>query len=219
MTDTLAQSGVPQSRIAIVPPFVPDLPAIEATRSTGTSQVVFVGRVVREKGLQLLVRACKMISAGHRLIIVGDGPYRETIEKQVAEERLTHEVTFLGWTPPAQLSSQYQSAAVVAVPSIWPEPFGLIGPEAMSHCRPVVAFDVGGISDWLEDGQSGFLVRPGDVNGLAQKLELLLTEPTLAQEMGRRGRKIVEHSFGPERHLSGLLGAYHAAVDTYRQRR
>ena len=80
---------------------------------------------------------------------------------------------------------------------------------------PVVAFDVGGISDWLKDGRTGFLIRPGDVGALAEKLELVLTQPSLAEEMGRRAREVVEREFSPEGHLSGLLEAYQVAIDAH----
>lgn len=212
MADTLLQSWGSRSKITVIPPFIPAIPETTPAYRRESSEILFVGRIVREKGLQLLIRASEMISTPHHVTVAGEGPYRQAIEEQIAEAGLTDQITLLGWQSQEQLSSLYRSAAVVAIPSIWPEPFGLIGPEAMGHCRPVVAFDMGGISDWLEDGETGFLIRHGDIYALVEKLELLLKRPVLAEAMGQRGREVVEQYSNPERHLSDLVNVYQEAI-------
>ena len=80
------------------------------------------------------------------------------------------EAEFPGWVADADRARLFQSASAVAVPSVWPEPFGLVGLEAGAFGVPALAFDVGGISEWLEDGVNGWLA-PGDpptVEGLAR---------------------------------------------------
>jgi glycosyltransferase involved in cell wall biosynthesis len=76
----------------------------------------------------------------------------------------------------------------VVVPSLWPEPFGLVGPEAMAHGLPVIASRVGGIPEWLADGEVGFLFEPGDVQGLADRINRLLFDRALARRLGQQAR-------------------------------
>jgi glycosyltransferase involved in cell wall biosynthesis len=84
----------------------------------------------------------------------------------------------------------------------------MVGIEAMSYGRPVVAFNVGGIPEWLEDGATGFLVRPHDTRELASKITYLLEKPFVAREMGRKGRERVRAKFSKEKHVADLLRAY-----------
>ena len=92
----------------------------------------------------------------------------------------------------------YNSAAVVVVPSRWQEPFGLIGGEAYSYFKPVIAFDVGGISEWLKDKETGFLVKEGDVVAFAEKIEFLLNNPKEAEKMGYAGNSLMKQKFNDD---------------------
>ena len=98
------------------------------------------------------------------------------------------------------------------MPSRWAEPFGLVGLEAMAHARPVVAFAVGGIPGWLQDGQTGFLAQPEDVHDLAKQINRLLTDPDLSEKLGRQGRARVPCEFSPEKHLSSLERTFNRLI-------
>jgi glycosyltransferase involved in cell wall biosynthesis len=106
----------------------------------------------------------------------------------------------------------HAAATVVAMPSLWPEPFGRVGLEAMAHGRAVVAFDVGGIREWLIDGETGFLVPPRDVDAMADRLTRLLDDPGLAASLGARGRARVEREFSAAEHVRRLLRLYEDAA-------
>jgi len=97
---------------------------------------------------------------------------------------------------------------VVVMPSLWPEPFGLVGIEALAAGRPVIASATGGVGDWLEHGVSGLLVKPGDVQDLARALNQLLADPQRQRAMGIAGREAVNARFSPERHVAAVLEAY-----------
>jgi glycosyltransferase involved in cell wall biosynthesis len=118
----------------------------------------------------------------------------------------------VGWLNQEKSSVYYHQASAVVIPSVWPEPFGMVGLEAMSYAKPVVAFHVGGIPEWLEDGVTGFLVPPGDVKGMAGKINLLLQNPKTAQEMGFRGREGVKEQFAADRYVAGLMETYHQCI-------
>jgi len=101
--------------------------------------------------------------------------------------------------------------SLACLPSLWPEPFGLIGIEALAAGRPVIASATGGVIDWLTDRVNGLLVRPGDAPALAKALDELLGDPARQQAMGAAGREMVADRFSPERHIAALLDAYGVA--------
>ena len=107
---------------------------------------------------------------------------------------------------------------MVVVPSTWPEPFGMVGIEAMAYGKPVIAFDVGGISEWLKDGETGFLVKLRDEVALAETLNLLLGDHSLAIRMGSKGREAVEKRFTPETHVDELLGRFQKEILAFQMR-
>ena len=95
----------------------------------------------------------------------------------------------LGWVPTVQMPQVYQNAAVVVIPSLWEEPFGLVAVEAMACGLPVVASRQGGLESIVVEAETGFLVKPGDDAALADRLEELLTDVNLRQRMGSEARR------------------------------
>jgi glycosyltransferase involved in cell wall biosynthesis len=153
-------NGADESRVHAIPLFT----SIEVSGVAAPPErfrVLFLGRMTRLKGGDLLIRAVAHASrlAGQKieLTMAGDGPPREEWAKMARE--IGVDVTWTGWLGPEQRLHYIRSASVLAVPSVWPEPFGLVGLEAASQGVPSIAFDVGGISDWLSDGMNGRLVR------------------------------------------------------------
>ena len=96
------------------------------------------------------------------------------------------------------------TAKLVVVPSRWPEPFGMIGLEAMHYGRPVVAFRVGGIPDWLEHGVTGLLAPEQDTRALAQAIDQLLADPQLCAKFGAAAQSCVREKFSFDRYLDRL---------------
>jgi glycosyltransferase involved in cell wall biosynthesis len=100
----------------------------------------------------------------------------------------------LPWSPLEEMPKRYASVDVVAVPSVWNEPFGLVAIEGMALGRPVVASNLGGLSHLVSDHRDGFLVPPGDPDALACRIELLYKDRELLQAMGVRGQeKVARH--------------------------
>jgi glycosyltransferase involved in cell wall biosynthesis len=102
------------------------------------------------------------------------------------------------------LQEFYKECSAVAISSVWPEPFATIGMEVMRYGLPVVAFDVGGISDWLIDGENGYLVPTGDCATYAVRLEMLLRDKEMARRMGENGLKLVNEKFSFESYIDDL---------------
>jgi glycosyltransferase involved in cell wall biosynthesis len=172
-------------------------------------RVVFAGRVVKPKGLGVLIRAIRAVDA--ELVVCGDGMQLTAMRRLARRLGVEQRVHFQGWLNAERLTQELAKASVVAIPSLWPEPFGLVGIEALAAGRPVVASFTGGIPDWLQDGVTGVGVRPGDVQGLARALDKLLADPTRQNEIGMAGSEMVAVRFSPERHVEALLEAYRAA--------
>jgi len=141
-------------------------------------------------------------------VICGDGRQLAAMRELARRIDVEGRVSFRGWLSSEELAQEFADASVVVVPSLWPEPFGLVGIEALAAGRPVVASATGGIEDWLDDGVSGLCVKPGDVADLARALNELLADPQRQQRMGIAGRDAVNSRFSPERHVSAMLGAY-----------
>src|SRR5262249_2022313 len=148
----------------------------EPPAAAGEPVACFLGRLVPEKGVDLLLRAFAGLN-GASLVVVGDGWQRSKLERLAGELGLAGRVRFTGWRFGGGAVVLVRGACVVAVPSRWPEPFGMVGLDAMAQARAVVAARVGGIPDWLLDGETGLLVEPGSPASLAQALGRVLDDP------------------------------------------
>ncbi|MHB2020668.1 MAG: glycosyltransferase family 4 protein [Candidatus Xenobia bacterium] len=203
MAKELAVNGLPQDRIRVLSPAIPG-PPHEPTPIAEARHIVYVGQLVRGKGVDLLLQALARLRGPFQATIAGQGNARPRLEAQCRSLGLSDRVTFRDFVSHDEVPSLYASARVVAVPSRWPEPFGLVGPEAMWCARPVVAFAVGGIPDWLDDETTGYLVPPHDVQEFAAALQRLLDDPARAERMGQAGLLRARRDFGFDRYLSDL---------------
>jgi glycosyltransferase involved in cell wall biosynthesis len=186
----------------------------------GARVVAMVGRLVSvQKGQDLLLHAMPEIRLHCPpavLLIVGDGRDRAALEALARDLDLATAVRFLGHRDdiPAILAA----SEVVAVPSVVEEAFGLTALEGMAAGRPVVAFASGGLPELVRDGETGILVRKGDVAGLASAIRRLLTDPALCQRLGAAGQRVAA-TFTTEARLEALSGIYERiAATTGRER-
>jgi glycosyltransferase involved in cell wall biosynthesis len=154
-------------------------------------------------------------------IILGDGNHRPYCERLCRKLGLSDRVRFQGFVPREIMRELTLQASVLVVSSVWPEPFGLVGPEALSYGVPVVAFDAGGIREWLFDGENGFLVPWMDTDAMAEQVERLLKDKELARRLGQRGRELVNQQYDAERQIDALervlLDAFDEAAKASRQ--
>jgi glycosyltransferase involved in cell wall biosynthesis len=204
-------SGYPDSQVEVIPYFTP-LPVLSDS-ITQPATILFTGRVVREKGLDRLLTALTLVRTSWHLVVDGDGPELGEVKKIARKLGLDDRIEFIGWADKERHQRAYQEASVIVVPSIWPEPFGLVGIEAMSYEKPVIAFNVGGISQWLDHEHTGFLIEPYDIQEMARRIDYLLTNPQEAIKMGRQGRKKVEREFVAEHHLEKLFRVYEEVMN------
>lgn len=185
-------------------------------RLSSPPTVVYAGRLVREKGVDTLLRAFDIVAqafSGAELLIAGDGPARKYLMELVTGGHSASRVRFLGHLPQAELERCFEKAWVQVVPSRWEEPFGLVAAEAMMRGTAVVASAVGALSDIIEDGKTGLLVPPGDSRALAGAMIRLLRDIELAENMGRSGRASAQVRFGRDTQVQAFIGLYEKLID------
>ncbi len=183
MRDMLGVNGFDLDRVRVIPP-VPRGLERPPQDPSGEPVVLFVGQVVRGKGLDLLLRALSVARSPCRLLVAGAGNHLPGCVALARDLGLGDRVTFLGWVPHDRLGAYRRRARVVAVPSRWPEPFGMVGVEAMWASRPVAGFAVGGIPSWLEDGVTGISAPEGDWRALGEAVGRLVQDRDLAARLG-----------------------------------
>ncbi len=211
MRDALVKSGI-RAPIQVTPYPCPEMPAPQALAREDNRPLVFAtGRATKEKGFDLLIDAVGRIETPLHLAIAGSGHHLDALRRKAAGAPSRHRVQMLGWLQRGELASWYAAAGIVAVPSAWPEPFGIVGLEAMAAGKPVVATDIGGVREWLVPQQTGIAVPPRDVEAFAAAIRLLLDDAPLRAAMGSAGRARVESSFTLDAHVLRVLEMYQQA--------
>jgi glycogen(starch) synthase len=183
-----------------------------------TRTLAFGGRLEKGKGVDVLLRAFARTLAvfpDARLIVAGDGRERESLVSLAADLGVSQKVEFLGHVDRAALEGVYQRADVAVMPSVWTEAFGLAGIEALSVGRPVIASSVGGIPEWLIDGETGYLVTPGDPDALYAAIKKIFSDPERLVQMMKTSRSRAEE-FGIDVHAKKIAALY---ADLLRKKR
>jgi glycosyltransferase involved in cell wall biosynthesis len=175
-----------------------DASDLRAKLGVGDSFVVgYVGRVVREKGLDTLVRAIKLLPAEACLVLVGGGPYAGRLRALIASSGLERRVRWVPWVKTTEVAKYMNAFDVFALPSrttsSWKEQFGRVLIEAMACETCVVGSDSGEIRNTIGDG--GLIFHEGDDRGLAELLRGLMGDSGLRESVGRRGRERVLECF------------------------
>lgn len=201
--------GVASERLHVAPLFPTDLspdPSPPGDRAM-TGRILFAGRLIALKGCRLLADAVGLarqrLKRPLELVVAGDGPERKDMESAASARNLP--ARFVGWVDAERRTELMREADVLAVPSVWPEPFGLVGIEAGCVGLPAAAFAVGGIPDWLESGASGELADRDALTAenLADALTRALRDPDHWQRL-RRGAWEVSQRFSRGGHLTKL---------------
>ncbi len=204
MRDELLKNGFDPKRIEIHPP-VPR-PGDATIRSTFSDRnlILYAGQIIRGKGVDVLIESLAQVKEPFECVILGDGSHKAYCEELTRKLGLQDRVKFKGFIPQEELKGYYRECSVVALSSVWPEPIATIGLEVMRYALPVVAFDAGGIKDWLIDGHNGYLVPWMDRAKFAARIDELLRNKTLARELGQNGHALVSERYDFDRYVLGL---------------
>jgi glycosyltransferase involved in cell wall biosynthesis len=188
-----AENGVSERRIIeITPPLPDDAYAPPGGVRHRSRDVVFAGRIVPQKGLDSLVRAVAKIAPDRRPRVraYGEGPALDGVREEAL--RLGVALDVAGIVSAETLRAAIDDAALLALPSRWAEPFGYVGIEAFARERAVVAYEVGGVRTWLQDGWNGVAVSPGDEPALGAAIGALLDDDARRAHLARNARADAE---------------------------
>jgi glycosyltransferase involved in cell wall biosynthesis len=204
--DLHVRMGIPAERIHVLPHFVevrPELFVAERGRD-----VLFVGRLSKEKGVEQLLDAWKQTERGEaKLLLAGEGPERVALENKIAAEKIGG-VEFLGFVAKEDQAAMWKRAAFSVVPSIWQEPLGLVVFEAWERGRTVVVSDAGGLADSVEEGVDGSKVPMGEPRAWASAMTALLADPARCGRMAEAGVAKLKRDFTEEGWLRRIVGIY-----------
>jgi glycosyltransferase involved in cell wall biosynthesis len=212
MRDELLSNGFAAERIEIHAP-VPRM-GDSTLRSSFSERnlIIYAGQIIRGKGVDVLLEALAKVKCRFECVILGDGNHKAYCENLTRRLGLADRVTFKGFVPQEELKNYYRECSVVALSSVWPEPIATIGLEVMRYALPVVAFDAGGIRDWLQDGHNGFLVPWMDRQEFAARIEQVLTDKDLARKLGENGLALVSDRYDFARYIGDLETMFQAVV-------
>ena len=217
MATQVAEAGVESARTSVIPFFsnlADQVPARRPLRPTGTPlRLLYMGRLTDDKGCLLLPAALswarERIDREVELIVAGEGPEREALERKC--EAALVKCNLLGWLDEQAKVKILETVDLLVIPSVLPEPFGLVGIEAAAMCVPAVGFDSGGISEWLENGESGELARsePPTSRSLGEAIARAAVDPDRLLRLGMRARVLSKRfsAFVHVRELEIILNA------------
>jgi glycosyltransferase involved in cell wall biosynthesis len=197
---------------AVVPQFGvdPTLFTPPQTQPERPFTVGYVGRLVSEKGVDLLIRALAALNGDWRLRVVGSGPERDALGVVADELGVTERVTFVAWVASTDMPAQYYTFDVLAVPSLtrpnWKEQFGRVIVEAMSSGVPVIGSDSGAIPDVM--GDAGVILPEGEVTALTDALRHLRDDPSQREALRDAGRERVLGAFTHEQVAADTVALY-----------
>jgi len=215
MRDELLRNGFAAAQIEIHAPVPRAAPAAAAPLFSERNLIVYAGQIVRGKGVDVLLESLAGVTAPFECVILGDGSQRAECERLSERLGLQGRVRFAGFVPQARIADYYRDASLAVMSSLWPEPFGATGLEAMRCGLPVVAFDAGGIREWLFDGVNGFLVPWMERAIFAARVSTLLQDKPLARRLGENGRRLANERFNFAAYIDGLENLFsRAAAET-----
>ncbi|MBE0068769.1 glycogen synthase [Thermoanaerobacterium thermosaccharolyticum] len=180
--------------------------------------ILFVGRISRQKGIIHLIDAVKYLPQDVKVVLCASSPDTEEIKIEMEEKvKLYPNIIWIDkMVTKEEIIELYSNAEVFVCPSIY-EPFGIINLEAMACNTPVVASATGGIKEVVVDGETGFLVEPGNPEDLAEHIKKLLDDRELAATFGANGRKRVEEMFSWESIAKKTYDMYKDVIENYKK--
>jgi len=186
---------------------------IEVRRALGTGEefvAVTVAYLIKDKGIDIAIKAMAELPDGIVLWVVGDGPELANLQALAQDLGVGRRVRFLG--AKRRVEPLLQAADCALCPSTWAEAVGLVNLEALSCGLPDIASRIGGIPEFVKDGRNGFLFAPGDHHELAERVRRLYNDAELRRRMGELARSIAVTDYTGHRLMDSHLAVYREAA-------
>lgn len=198
-----AETGIPEEKLIYIPNFIK--PEEFTPNFNPGKYILFAGRLSKEKGVLTLLKAVKGLNL--LLRIVGDGPMRITYETYAKENKITN-VVFEGYKSGEELKNLFKNAIFLVFPSEWYENAPMSILEAFAYGKPVVGSNIGGISEMVIENKTGLLFNPRNNLELRERINFLLSHPSLITQLGKNAREKIEKEYNSETHYERLMGLY-----------
>jgi glycosyltransferase involved in cell wall biosynthesis len=207
-----AANGVPSDKITVIQNGIDVENFAPGQRSTAGLTLGFIGHLGKHKGLEVLLHALSLMDASKvRLLVVGAGEDAERLQTFCHERGLDPYVTFYGHVENRYIATIYRQIDVLVVPSIWPENSPVTITEAMASSIPVIASDVGGIGELVDDGVTGYLIPLRDSLAIAERIGRFLARPELLKTMGERARVKIQ-AYQMRQQVERIVDVYRQAI-------
>ena len=193
----------------------PEIADAEIVPMHGKLRFAYVGRLVAEKGLPVLLQAAGILRQENQefeLLVIGDGPQRALLEALLERAGIGDRVRFTGQLEGPALAEALGSVHVVVMPSVWEETAGLAAMEHMMRGRPVIASEIGGLRETV--GDAGLMCQPGSSEDLARCMREVLHDRALLPALGRKGRERARSLFLRERMIAEHAHIYRSLEPT-----
>jgi glycosyltransferase involved in cell wall biosynthesis len=204
LADVVARMGLPARRTVVLPNFFATSPEEKEALSGATDDLLYVGRLSREKGLDCLIAACRDVHASLR--VVGDGPLRAELQALARQSGVA--ARFDGWLEPAAVRAAMRAARLLCVPSTCYENCPLVVLEAMDVSLPIAASRIGGLPELLDDGRCGWLAEPARPADWAEVLGLALSDRDESTALAAAARRRLAERHGAAAYLSAVEELY-----------
>jgi len=193
--------------------------SIKYEEKKGKKTIITVSRLVFKNGIDILIKAFSILNTKYLipntdLLIIGDGPEREKLEKLALKSGVAGRVRFLGNLPNEKVPTHLATAVVFVRPSR-SEGLGSAFLEAMAAGVPIIGTKVGGIPDFLEDGETGLFSKVDDPIDLAEKIMMVLENESLSRKLSENGRKLVEERYDWDRIAVSMKEVYEKTIDNH----
>ena len=212
MLDEAIKAGYSKKKLILNSLFTPKVNESDFVYSSKNKikSLIFIGRLSKTKGLHYAIKSViNLLDRGYsvQFDIIGSG-YDEKYFRSLIPHKYETKFIFHGWKDRSSINQILQKAYIMIFPSIYPEAFGLSGIEAMMNNKPVVGFNVGGVSTWLKDNETGFLVPAKDYKVMSDRLSLLIDDFDLYKRFSKNAKNIALSDFSEKRHMKLLKSTY-----------
>ena len=177
--------------------------------------ILSVSYLISQKGIDYNLKAISKLANKYpnlKYLIIGDGPEKDHLKRLSKNLGIDQMVEFLGQLSHENVFAYMAKADILSLPS-WDEAFGVVYIEAMAHGKPVIGCQGEGIEDFVEDGKTGLLVKPKDVDSLTEALDFLLSNQEEAKAMGVRAQKVILENYTWEKNAKKTIEAYNQALN------
>ena len=204
--DMTVKSGIPESKITFINNFIDDSSLEIKPEYNHEGYFLFSGRLVSEKGIFYILEAMKQLP-DIPIHIAGAGNEEEKVRKIVAEANINN-VKLLGYQSGEDLEMQYKNCIATIAPSYYFEncPYTII--ESFLYGKPVIASDIGGMSEMVKNNENGFKIQPGNISQLVKYIETLYNNKELVIKLGKNARKEAEQVYNSSLHYDKIIQAY-----------